>query len=113
MTKEKQFKRHVRERMAKTGERYAAARTQASAKRDRLTDARARLASTDDRPSDDKVEAATGKPWDTWFSILDRWGATHRTHGEIVAFLIEEHDCPGWWTQTITVWYERARAGCD
>jgi hypothetical protein len=109
MTKESSFKRRVRERMSKTGESYAAARSQASQKRDRVQAARANLAATADRPSDDKVKEATGKRWDAWFSILDRWGARQRKHGETAAFLMEEHDVPGWWAQSITVWYERSR----
>ena len=109
MTKERSFKRRVRERMSKTGESYAAARSQVSEKRDRVHAARARLAATDDRPSDDKVAAVTGKRWEAWFSILDRWGARERRHGETVAFLMNEHAVPGWWAQAVTVWYERAR----
>jgi Domain of unknown function (DUF4287) len=109
MTRESSFKRRVRERMSKTGESYAAARSQLSQKRVRVQAARERLAATDDRPTDDKVAAATGKQWEAWFSVLDRWGARQRKHGETVAFLMEEHDVPGWWAQSITVWYERAR----
>jgi hypothetical protein len=109
MTKESSFKRRVRERMSKTGESYAAARSQLSQKRVRVQAARERLAATDDRPTDDKVAAATGKWWEAWFSVLDRWGARQRKHGETVGYLMEEHDVPGWWAQSITVWYERAR----
>ena len=119
MTKERSFKRRVRERMSKTGESYAAARSQTSRKRDRVQAAGVGLAQTadrlsddrpsDDRPSDDRVEEATGKRWEAWFSVLDRWGARERTHGETVAFLVEEHDVPGWWAQSITVGYERSR----
>ena len=103
MTNEKSFKRRVRERMSKTGESYAAARRHVSQARGRVRVAAA------DRPSDDKVVAATGKPWAAWFSILDRWGARERTHGETAAYLVEEHGVPGWWAQTITVSYQRAR----
>ena len=109
MTSEKSFKRHVRARMAKTGESYAAARGQAVRKRERVQAAGARLADTADRPSDDRVHEATGRRRDAWFSILDRWGAKDRRHGEIAAFLVEEHDVPGWWAQAITMWYERTR----
>jgi Domain of unknown function (DUF4287) len=109
MTKESSFKRRVRDRMSKTGESYAAARSQLSPKRARVEAARERLAATDDRPTDDKVAAATGKRWEAWFSALDRWGAQQRKHGETVAYLMEEHDVSSWWAQSITVWYERAR----
>jgi hypothetical protein len=109
MTKESSFKRHVRERMVKTGESYAAARSQLTQKRDRVEAARGRLSDTADRPSEDKLVDATGKRWDAWFSTLDRWGAKERKHPETVAFLVDEHAVPGWWAQTITVWYERDR----
>jgi uncharacterized protein YndB with AHSA1/START domain len=109
MTKERTLKRRVRERMAKTGERYATARSHVADKAERVSAARTRLSATDDRPADEKLKAATGRTWDQWFSILDRWGARERTHTETTAFLHERHDVPGWWTQTITVWYQRSR----
>lgn len=109
MTKEKSFKRRVRERMSKTGERYATARSQVVQKRDRLESARVKLADTADRPSDDKVVDVTGKKWDEWFSILDEWGAREKKHGETATYLSEEHSVPGWWAQAITMWYERSR----
>jgi hypothetical protein len=109
MTKDSSFKRHVRERMTKTGESYAAARSQVVQKRDRVNTARTKLADTADRPAEDKLTAATGKSWEAWFSILDRWGARVRKHGETAAYLMEEHSVPGWWAQSITVWYERSR----
>jgi hypothetical protein len=109
MTKESSFKRRVRDRMSKTGESYAAARSQVAHKRDRVQAAQTRLAVPDDRPSDEKVTAATGQRWDAWFSILDRWGARNRKHGEMAAYLMEEHSVPGWWAQSITVAYERDR----
>jgi hypothetical protein len=124
MTREKSFKRRVRARMSKTGERYAAARGQVADKREQARAARSRLAATDDRPSDDrpsddrpsddrpsddKVKAATGRAWEAWFSTLDRWGARNRKHAETVTFLVDRHGVPGWWAQSITVWYQRAR----
>jgi hypothetical protein len=109
MTKQKTFKRRVRERMDKTGESYAAARTQVAGKRDRVQAAGARLAGTADRPTDEKVEQATGKRWAEWFSILDEWGGRQRSHRDTAAFLAREHGVPGWWAQTVTVSYQRER----
>lgn len=109
MTKESSFKRRVRERMSKTGERYATARGHVLQKRARLESARVRLADTAERPSDDKVVDVTGKKWDTWFSILEQWGAREKSHGETAAYLMEEHSVPGWWAQAITMWYQRSR----
>lgn len=109
MTEDKSFKRRVRERMSKTGESYTAARGQVARKRDRVRAANTRLAATDERPPDAKVKGATGKEWDQWFSLLDRWGARDKKHGEIARFLIEDRGVPGWWAQSITVFYERSR----
>lgn len=109
MTKQKSFKRHVRGRMSKTGESYTAARGHVSQKRERVRAASTGSAAAADRPSDDKIKDATGKKWEAWFSILDRWGARERKHGETVGFLMDEHHVPGWWAQSITVGYERDR----
>jgi hypothetical protein len=109
VTEKRSFKRHVRERMSKTGESYTAARTHVAQKRDRVQAARTRLAAADERVSDAKIKQATGKKWDQWFSILDRWGARGKKHGEIARFLTETHEVENWWAQSITVGYERAR----
>ena len=59
--------------------------------------------------SDDVVRANTGRAWDEWFALLDRWGAVERPHPEIARWLNEEHGVPGWWAQGVTVAYEQAR----
>lgn len=109
MTERKSFKRRVRDRMAKTGESYTAARARVDDKRERNRAARSRLAGSDDRMSDEAIERATGKRWEDWFRILDRWGARNRKHPEIARYLTEEHGVGGWWAQSVTVQYERAR----
>lgn len=109
MTTQKLFKRRVRERMSKTGESYTAARSHAARTRDRLDDSRTRLASAIELASDEKITDVTGQGWEAWLSLLDRWGARDRNHGDTVNFLIAEHAVPGWWAQTITTGYERAR----
>jgi hypothetical protein len=109
VTEEKSFKRRVRDRMSKTGESYTAARRQVAQKRDRVQAARTRLAATPMPVSADKIKEATGRQWEQWFSILDRWGARDKKHGETAEFLMAEHDVEGWFAQAITVGYERAR----
>jgi hypothetical protein len=109
MTTQKLFKRRVRERAKKTGERYAAARRHVVVERGRLEAARVALASAKELASDEKMREATGRDWEAWLSILDRWGARDRKHGETVDFLIGEHRVPGWYAQAITTGYERAR----
>ena len=58
--------------------------------------------------SDASVKAKTGKDWKTWFAWLDRAGAQKLRHRDI-ATLISEQGVPGWWSQNVTVEYERAR----
>ena len=52
---------------------------------------------------------ATGRTHAEWFAILDAWGATDHTHTEIARWLSDEQGVPSWWTQSVTVAYERAR----
>jgi uncharacterized protein YndB with AHSA1/START domain len=108
MTRQKSFKRHVRERMAKTGERYAAARSQLAARRDGARGVRMNLAAAVEIASDRKLTEATGRGWESWLTILDEWDARDKKHGETVGFLMAEHGVPGWWAQAITNGYERA-----
>jgi uncharacterized protein DUF4287 len=109
VTESKAFKRRVRERMSKTGESYTAARGHVAQKRDRVKAARTRLAADAKPVSDQKIKEATGRTWEAWLSILDRWGARDRKHGETVDFLMTQHDVEGWYAQAITVGFERAR----
>ena len=50
---------------------------------------------------------ATGKSLDDWSAILDERGAASLTHKEIARLLHEDYDVPGWWSQMVTVEYER------
>ena len=109
MTTQKLFKRRVRERMTKTGESYTAARRHVARTRDRVGDADARLASAMELASEAKLAEATGQGWEPWLALLDQWGARNRKHGETVDFLMAEHRVSGWYAQTITNGYERAR----
>ena len=102
MTEDKARKRAVRTRMAKTGERYTAARRH-TVKEKPLPP---RMA--EPPQSEAAIRRATGKGWDDWFRILDAWGGTSRSHGEITNY-VSEYGVPGWWTQSVAVGYERAR----
>lgn len=65
---------------------------------------------TQPRISDDAVRKATGKRWDEWFALLDSEGAEALPHKQIVRMLHDKgHIASGWWRQTVTVGYERAR----
>lgn len=98
MTQQNSLKRRARIRMQKTGERYTAARAQILAAHEAESGA-----------SDDAMTRATGRGGQDWLEILDGWGAIDRSHKEIVSYLMEEHGVPGWWAQTVTVMFERAR----
>lgn len=134
MTRNKSFKTRVRARMDKTGESYTTARRQllhkvSSAPDEAAADQRtaafgpesasAPNPETTNPPAADGVKAQqfsdasvrerTGRGWDEWFSRLDAWGATGRTHTEIARWLVAEQRVEGWWAQSITVAYEQAR----
>jgi hypothetical protein len=106
MTRQKTFKRRVRQRMAKTGESYTAARRMLIAQGDRPD---APIPEFEPPVADETVVAATGRGWQAWFEALDAWEAATRSHTEIARWLREEQGVEGWYSQSITVGYERAR----
>ena len=111
MTTHKTLKRRVRARMAKTGERYAAARRNVLAAPE-VPSAEPPAPSAPPPVSDDAVRSATGKGWDEWFAILDAAGAVAWKHPDIARWVAGEFGISGWWAQSVTVGFERAR-GCQ
>lgn len=105
MTRQRTFKRRVRARMAKTGESYTAARRMLIAAGDRPS----RPAEFEPPVSEARVVEATGRGWQDWFAVLDEWEAAKRSHTEIARWLRTDRGVPGWYAQSITVGYERAR----
>ena len=110
----KDLKRLVRARMKKTGESYTAARAQLLRKKAVGTKsvvargaASARYAEIAGM-SDASVRKATGCNWERWVRTLDRAGAASKSHREI-AKLVAFFGTPSWWTQMVTVGYERIR----
>ena len=101
MTTDKARKRAVRARMTKTGDRYSAARRSATKPEPPATE--------DLGQSDETIRRATGKGWKQWIRLLDDWGARERTHTEIARHVNQVFGVSGWWAQTVTVGYERAR----
>jgi hypothetical protein len=106
MTRQKTFKLRVRERMAKTGESYTAARRILIANGDRPE-----TAAADFKPpvAEERMVEATGRGWQEWFAILDGWNGISHSHTEIARWLMEEQGVPGWYAQSLTVGYEQAR----
>lgn len=109
MTRNKDFKRLVRARMKKTGESYTSARTQmtrkpAAAAKPNTKDY-AKLAGM----SDAAIKEKTGCPWERWVKTLDALGAEKMSHSDIAKIVSEKFKVPSWWTQTVTVGYERIK----
>ncbi|MGH9196687.1 MAG: hypothetical protein ACRD1T_13210, partial [Acidimicrobiia bacterium] len=102
MTRDKAQKRATRARMARTGERYSAARRHVLKPREDLR-------AEDLVQPDATVRQNTGKGWREWLGILDAWGARKRKHKDVAGYLMEQQGVPGWWAQAITTGYERAR----
>ena len=104
MTRQETFKRRIRQRMEKTGERYGAARRVLI---EQSTTTEPRPWASEPEMADDTLREATGRGWDEWCSILDAWPGHGDGHTAIATYLREEQAVEGWWAQTITVGYER------
>ena len=110
MPKQKDLKRLVRSRMKKTGESYSTARVHITAKSPPRSETRptpdyAALAGM----SDAAIQAGSGKTWAQWVRTLDAVGATNMSHGDIAKHVRREYNVGDWWTQGVTVGYERIR----
>jgi hypothetical protein len=110
MTTNKDFKRLVRGRMRKTGESYTAARSHYLKKPGGTSVVApidyARLAGM---MSDAAVKAKTGCTWEKWVQALDYAKAYEWQHREIAEYVHQKFKVPGWWSQTVTVGYERIK----
>jgi hypothetical protein len=123
MPRNKDLKRLVRARMKKTGEAYTAALARIKRKREKATTYKATGASTSRTAvssakidyaalagmSDEKVKAKTGCTWERWVYALDRHKAQQMSHREIATLVSEKYKVTDWWSQTVTVGYERIK----
>jgi hypothetical protein len=125
MPRNKDLKRLVRARMKKTGEAYTSARSKVILKS--RTNSVARSASgSDHRPasvsaekpkdyaalagmSDQALKAKTGCTWERWVRALDHHGAEQMSHRDIAALVHTKYKITGWWSQAVTVGYERIK----
>lgn len=103
MPSQKDLKRLVRTRMQKTGEAYTAARAQIVKKSEPKIDYAA-LAGM----SDESVQKQTGRNWAQWVRELDGVQANEKPHREIAEY-VHSLGTPDWWSQMVTVGYERIR----
>ena len=115
MPKQKDLKRLVRTRMQKTGEAYSAARLQLVNKK-QPAPAAAPPAAPQPLPdyaalagmADAKVVEKTGRSWAEWVALLDEQRAAEMKHADIAKY-VSSLGTPSWWSQTVTVGYERIR----
>ncbi len=64
---------------------------------------------SEQKMSDEKVKAATGRVLAEWCELLDAQGATTWKHQDTARWLVEEHGVDGWWAQAVTIGYEQER----
>jgi hypothetical protein len=108
MTHAKKLKKEIRARAARTGESYTAARRHVLLARGKNGPA-APPSKAKPPIGDAAVAKATGRGLDHWFAVLDAFGAVAKGHTASAAHLNEDHGVRGWYSQMITVAYERAR----
>ena len=116
MPVKKDLKRLVRARMRKTGESYTAARARLLEKRNEAepTTRGAMSPPQGDLAAlagmrDEAVAQKTGRTWKEWLRELDRAGAASLSHREIALLVREQNGISSWWSQAVTVGYERIR----
>ena len=125
MPRNKDLKRLVRARMTTTGESYTAARAHVLARTSpkpraaalRATAPKKISAAKVPRPkyaeiagySDEIIKAKTGCTWERWVPTLDYFGADKMPHREIAALVNTKFKIAGWWSQAVTVGYERIK----
>jgi hypothetical protein len=116
MVQNKDFKRLVRARMRKTGESYTTARAHIQRKgvADLAPVARASTPAAPDYAaiagmSDAAIRGKTGRVWKEWVDALDSHGAAKLPHRDIAEIVNTDFGVGDWWTQTVTVGYERIK----
>ena len=129
MPRQKDLKRLVRARMKKTGEAYTTARAHILKTPPRKARPAGRVASRLTPPAAPAAPAPptqkqyaelagmsnavilekTGRTWEDWVRVLDGHGADRMAHSEIAKLLSTTYKVPSWWTQMVTVGYERLK----
>lgn len=105
---QKDLKKIVRTRMQKTGEAYTTARSHVvSKKKEEKTEPPPDYAALAGM-SDAAVKKATGRDWSEWVTTLDAARANEQGHREIAEY-VSSLGTPDWWSQMVTVGYERVR----
>jgi hypothetical protein len=111
MTRARALKQAIRDRAARTGERYTTARRHVM--RELNDKPAAKVATTPNTTkgaiSDASSVKKTGHDLAHWYAVLDKFGAVEKGHTAAARHLNQVHGVDGWYSQGITVSYERAR----
>ena len=104
MPKNKDLKNLVRARMEKTGESYTTARLHLVRKKEAPApdyDALSGMKSA-------VMKEKTGRDWPEWVKVLDTFDGANKPHRETAQY-VSSLGTPDWWSQMVTVGYERIR----
>jgi hypothetical protein len=110
MTTNERFKKQVRARMAKTGEKYGAARRALLERRPETPAGlphEGRVWASPPEVPDSSVIENTGRSWNDWCDLLDADPVAADGHAAVAAWLAAEHGLDGWWSQAVTIGWER------
>ncbi|HEY0159574.1 MAG TPA: hypothetical protein VGF28_19965 [Thermoanaerobaculia bacterium] len=107
MPQQKDLKRIVRARMQKTGESYTTAR---------LHTVRKPALPAPPPPDYEALSGMknavltekTGRDWPQWLQVLDAFDAVNKPHRDVAQY-VHSLGISGWWSQSVTVGYERIR----
>jgi hypothetical protein len=55
------------------------------------------------------MKEKTGCTWERWVNTLDAHGAEQMPHRDIAALVNTKYNIDGWWSQAVTVGYERIK----
>ena len=55
------------------------------------------------------LRSQSGRTWEEWTRELDRRGAAGMAHRDIAEIVSKDYQVRDWWTQTVTVGYERIK----
>ena len=59
--------------------------------------------------SDAVIKGKTGCGWAKWVKSLDYYGAAEMSHSDIARIVRDKYQVADWWTQAVTVGYERIK----
>lgn len=109
MTTQEGWKKRIRERMLKTGERYGAARRAlltTTASGPHRSDSGGRPWAAEPQHPDAQVREKTGRGWNDWVVAIDAGPGRDVGHTAIADW-VREQGVDAWWAQSVTVGYER------